>query len=212
MTNKWLSWVRANDKEIFDNLEIQGSNLVKSTSILVEIITNYGELLQEKKQKITELEHNGDEISHKLYTILSQTFVTPIDREDISKLTSAIDEVLDYVDGISERFILFKIKKPTPYMKELAKIILSSSQEIYTLVKLLNKQKDRNKLLDYCSTIKKYEHDGDKIYRNAIAELFETNEPIEIIKLKEVYDNLEEALDKCQDVADIVEDISLKYG
>lgn len=212
MSNKWLSWVRANDKQILDSLEIQGSNLVKATSILVEIVTDYGESLKEKKQKITELEHNGDEISHKLYTILSQTFVTPIDREDISKLTSAIDEVLDYVDGISERFILFKIKQPTPFMMELAKIILSSSQEIYMLIKLLKKQKDRNKLRDYCFNIKKYEHDGDKIYRNAIAELFETKDPIEIIKLKEVYDNLEDALDKCQDVADIVEDISLKYG
>ncbi|MDX1372917.1 MAG: DUF47 family protein, partial [Nitrososphaeraceae archaeon] len=190
----------------------QGTNLVKSTSILMEIITDFGESLQEKKQLISELEHNGDEISHKLYTILSQTFVTPLDREDISKLTSSIDEVLDYVDGISERLILFKVKKPTGYMIELAKILLSSSQEIYLLVNILKKQKDRNKLRDHCYNIKRYEHDGDKIYRNAIAELFENNEPIEIIKLKEIYDNLEEALDKCQDVADIVEDISLKYG
>ena len=212
MSNKWLSWVRTNDKDILDSLESQGSNLVKSTTLLVEILTDYEKSLEEKKQKIRELEHTGDEISHRLFTIISQTFVTPIDREDISKLTSSIDEVLDYVDGISERFVLFKIKKPTQYMMELGKIILSASQEIYILVTMLKRIKDHRELRNHCANIKKYEHDADKIYRKAIAELFETNDPIEIIKLKEVYDNLEESLDKCQDVADIVEDISLKYG
>ena len=108
---------------------------------------------------------------------------------------------------------MFKIKEPTPYMIELAKVLLSASQEIYLLLKRLRKFKDAKDLVGHCRTIRKYEHEGDTIYRNAIAELFDTNtNAVEIIKLKDVYENLESSIDRCQDTADIVEDIALKYG
>lgn len=212
MRTGWLSWVRANDKTIIDMLENQGANLVKATSALVELLTDY-EMVVERKSKIKDLEHEGDKITHDLFTILSQTFVTPLDREDISRLTSSIDEVLNYTDGTADRFVLFKIKEPTPYMVELAKILLSASQEIYLLMKQIRKLKNANELIGHCRNVRKYEHEGDNLYRNAIAELFETNHnAIEVIKLKEVYENLEASLDRCQDTADIVENIALKYG
>jgi uncharacterized protein len=211
MTRGWLSWVRANDKNIIDVLESQGANLVKATSSLFELVTDY-EMVAERNSKIKDLEHEGDKIAHKLSTILAQTFVTPLDREDISRLASSIDEVLNYTDGTADRFVLFKIQQPTSYMLELAKILLSASQEIYILMTRIRKLKNSNELVEHCRIIKRYEHEGDKIYRTAIAELFETDNAIEIIKLKDIYETLEGSLDRCQDVADIVEDIALKYG
>ena len=211
MSKGWLSWVRAKDKTITDMLESQGANLVKATSSLFELVTDF-KMVAERNSKIKDLEHEGDQIAHKLFTILAQTFVTPLDREDISRLASAIDEVLNYTDGTADRFVLFKIREPTPYMLELSKILLSASQEIYLLMTQIRKLKNANELVDRCRNIKRYEHEGDKIYRTAIAELFETDNAIEIIKLKEIYETLEGSLDRCQEVADIVENIALKYG
>ncbi|HKU48745.1 MAG TPA: DUF47 family protein [Nitrososphaera sp.] len=207
----FLSWLRSNDKEIIEKLEAQSANLVKATSALVDLIANYDRVV-ERKGAIKELEHEGDKITHDLYTIIDKTFVTPLDREDISKLTGAVDEILDYTDGTAERFLLFKISKPTPFMLELAKTLLSASQEVHALMMSLRKFKSAGDLIEHCRKISRYEHEADSIYRNAIAELFETNNPIEIIKLKEVYEVLEGALDRCADVSDVFEDIALKYG
>jgi len=207
----FLSWVRANDKEIIDKLEMQSANLLKATGALVELISSFDNI-SDRKEKIKELEHEGDRITHDLYTVLDRTFVTPLDREDISSLTGAVDEILDYTDGTAERFVLFKIQEPTSYMLELAKLLLSASQEVHLLMGRLKGFKNSADLIEHCRKISKYEHEADTIYRTAIAELFETNNPIEIIKLKEIYETQEGALDRCADVADVFEDIALKYG
>jgi uncharacterized protein Yka (UPF0111/DUF47 family) len=113
MRTGWLSWVRANDKTIIEILESQGANLVAATSSLVELLTCYSSV-RELRSRIKDLEHEGDKITHDVFVITFQTFVTPLDREDISRLTAAIDEVVNYVDGTADRFVLFKIKEPTP--------------------------------------------------------------------------------------------------
>jgi uncharacterized protein len=209
----FLSWIRSNDKEIIDVLEEQAANLVKATSYLVEFMSSYKMDGQSRYNIIKDLEHQGDQITHRLFTILDKTFVTPLDPEDISKLTSAIDEVLDATEGVANRFVLFAIAAPTPYMMELSKILLSASQEVQLLITRIRNLKSASNLIDHSKKIVNYEHKADTIYRTAIAELFKTNNnPIEIIKLKEVYETLEGALDRCADVADVVEDIALKYG
>ena len=209
MTGGWLSWVRANDNEIMTLLEDQSTNLVKATSVLAESISNYS-TLKEKNSILKDLEHEGDQFTHKLFTIIDKTFITPLDKEDISELTSTIDQVLDATYGTSDRLVLFKIQKPSRYMQELADLLLTASQEIHRAVTQLHKVKHQN-LIDYCKGISNCEHEGDKVYRNAIAELFETNDAVEIIKCKEVYETLEGALDRSRDVADVIEDIALKY-
>jgi uncharacterized protein len=210
----WFSWIRGNDKIIIGNLEKQGEILVKATSDLVALISDYDKNdLTQRASAIKELEHEGDRLTHELFTLISATFVTPLDREDISGLASSIDEVLDYTDGVADRFLLFKISRPSPYMLHLSKILFLASQEIYHVLCILGKIKNSHKLMEYCNSIKKYEHEADNVYRNAITELFELNDnPIEVIKLKEIYENLEESVDKCQDVSDVIEDIALKYG
>ena len=205
--------MRSNDKEIIDVLEEQAVNLVKATSYLVEFMSSYKMDGESRYKIIKDLEHQGDQITHRLFTILDKTFVTPLDPEDISKLTSAIDEVLDATEGVANRFVLFTIQAPTPYMIELSKILLSASQEVQLLITRIRNLKSASDLIDHSKNIVNYEHKADTIYRTAIAELFKTNNnPIEIIKLKEIYETLEGALDRCADVADVVEDIALKYG
>ena len=112
MTGDWLSWVRANDAEIMTMLENQASNLVKAATILAESISDYS-TLNEKNTILKNLEHQGDQFTHELFTIIDKTFVTPLDKEDISELTSTIDQVLDATYGTSDRMVLFKIQKPS---------------------------------------------------------------------------------------------------
>ncbi len=207
----FLSWIRSNDKEIIDALEQQGANVLKAANVLVDLISNFDNV-GERNMRIKDIEHKGDEIAHSIYLIMDKTFVTPLDREDISKLTSEVDEILDYIDGAADRFVLFKITKPTAYMSELAKILLSATQEVHELMTRLRSFKNSSDLVEHCRNISKYEHEADTIYRLAIAELFDTNNAVEIIKFKEIYLQLEDAVNRCQDVADTFEDIALKYG
>jgi uncharacterized protein len=212
LPTNWLTWARGNDKLILGALEKQGSILVEATSLLTELLSDYEKSLSENKDKIKGLEVKGDSITHELFTTLSQTFVTPLDREDLSGLTSTIDQVLDYVDGTADRFVLFKIKKPMPYMLDLAKILHLCSQEIHDVLIKLQSSKKNGKFIEHCNKIKKHEREADHLYRKAIAELFETNDAVQILKNYEIYQNLESSIDRCMDVADIVEDIVLKYG
>src|SRR6476659_3076931 len=204
-----LSWVRANDNQIMALLEDQVDNLVKATSVLAESISNYGTLI-EKNSILKELEHEGDQFTHKVFTTIDKTFITPLDKEDISELTSTIDQVLDATYGTSDRLVLFKIERPYGYMQELADLLSTASQEIYRAITELRKGK-REDLIQHSKAISDCEHKGDTIYRLGIAELFETNTAIEIIKSKEVIETLESGLDRCRDVADVIEDIALKY-
>jgi uncharacterized protein len=209
MAGGWLSWVRANDAEIMTILENQANNLVKAASVLAESISDYG-TLKEKNSILKNLEHEGDLFTHKLFTIIDKTFVTPLDKEDISELTSTIDQVLDGTYGTSDRLILFKIKKPSSHMQELADLLLTACQEIYKAVTELHKGTQEN-LIQHSKAVSKCEHEADNVYRFAIADLFETHDAIEIIKSKDVYETLENALDRSRDVADVIEDIALKY-
>lgn len=206
-----MSWLRSNENEIIGLLQLQGEVLVKSVNTLVELMNDYGKL-QELGTKIEDLEHEGDKITHNVFVLLDKTFVTPLDKEDISALAGEVDQVIDYTDRFVGTLNLFEIKEPTVYMTELAKMLLSSTQEIFFLVGKLRGFKNSSELIEHCQKITQYEHEADVIFRTAIAELFKTNDAIHIIKMKEVYEILEGAHDRCADVADIFEDIALKYG
>jgi predicted phosphate transport protein (TIGR00153 family) len=211
-TTHWFSWLKSNDKAIIDILEGQTFNLISATEALVELIATYDNV-EKRKSAIRDFEHSGDKVAHSIFDILDKTFVTPFDREDISKLTSAIDEVLDYADGTADRFVLYKIQKPAPKMLEMAKILHLASQEIHTIVTMLRKFKNAQTLIEHSARISCLEHEGDKLYRTAIADLFEyERDAINIIKQKEIYETLEGAIDRTADVSDIAEDIALKYG
>jgi uncharacterized protein len=207
----FMSWLRSNENEIISSLELQAEVLIKSVNTLVELMYDY-EKLDQLGTKAEDLEHEGDKITHNIYVLIDKTFVTPLDKEDIAKLTGEIDQIIDYTDRFIGTLSLFEIKEPTTYMTELAKMLLSSSQEVFFLVKKLRGFKNSNELIGHCQNISQYEHEADVIFRTAIAELFKTRDAIYIIKMKEVYEILEGAHDRCADVADVFEDIALKYG
>lgn len=209
MTGGWLSWVRANDVEILNVLKNQAANLVKATSVLAQSFSDYN-TLKDNNTLLKNLEHEGDRFTHELFTIIDKTFITPLDKEDISELTSSIDQVLDGIYGTSDKLVLFNIQKPTPHMQEFVTLLTTATQEISNAVTELHKGK-REKLLLHSKAISKCEHDGDSVYRMAIANLFEKNDAIEILKMKEIYETLENTLDRSRDVADVIEDVALKY-
>jgi predicted phosphate transport protein (TIGR00153 family) len=211
MGQGFMSWLRSNEDEIIGSLELQAEILVKSVSTVIELMNDYSKLY-ELGTKIEDLEHEGDKITHNIYVLIDKTFVTPLDKEDISNLAGQVDQIIDYTDRFVGTLVLFEIEGPSVYMSELAKMLLSSCQEIYYLVKKLRGFKNSEELIRHCQNISQYEHEADVIFRTAIADLFKTNDAVHIIKMKEVYEILEGAHDRCADVADVFEDIALKYG
>lgn len=191
--------------------QAQADHVVKSAKALVEILENYNfDTLDSKAAEIRTLEHEGDILAHDIIRKLNQTFVTPFDREDIYALTSRLDDVLDLMEGTTNRMKMYKIQKVTPELITIAKIVLLASEEI---ARAMSKLKDISRIADHCIEINRLENEADLITRQIVAQLFENSkDPIEIIKWKELYEQLELATDKCEDVANILEGIMLKVS
>jgi uncharacterized protein len=140
--------------------------------------------------------------------MLNQTFITPFDREDIHRLTSSLDDVLDFVNAAAVRMTLYRISSPPPAAADLARIIVTQAEELSKAVALLG---DNQHLLEHCVEVNRLENEADRISRKAIAELFESEkDPIQLIKLKELYEVLETATDKAEDAANVLEAVALK--
>lgn len=160
--------------------------------------------------QIKRLEHECDEISHEILRGIDRTFITPIDREDIHQLAVRLDDVIDLVDGTIRRVLLFKITKPTELSKKLSAIIVQACREMVDAVADLRKQKG---VIEHCIRIKQFENEGDVAYHEAVASLFSGSiEAIEVIKWKDVYDNLERTIDQCAGVAHVLESVVLKHS
>lgn len=207
---QWMSWIKSNDKEIIAILNDLAGKAEESAKLLVDIFTNFDKLLENQSQ-IEAIEKQADKLTHSIFEELNKTFITPFDREDISRIASKMDDIIDYIEGISGRIIGFKIKNSPPHMLEIAKEIHNSTIEINFMITRLNKVKADKSIIEHCRTVNEQEHRVDTIYRKAIGELFETTDVINLIKLKDTYEALEHASDRCLDVADSIEDIVLKY-
>jgi predicted phosphate transport protein (TIGR00153 family) len=192
-----LSWLIPQEKRFFDMIEIQSKNVVEGVDALVNLLEHYNDI-EKKRERIKQIENEGDRMVHDIFAELNKTFITPIDREDITKLTSSLDDILDNLEAVSERLIIYEIKKPPKYMLEFAQILQKTARTINEGINLL-----RN--------VNTMENEGDILLRKATAELFTRKDPIEIIKIKELYDDLENAIDRCEDVADVIGDILVKY-
>jgi uncharacterized protein len=197
------------EEKFFKLFGEQADVLHEAARLLVQMLEAQDRDVRESANRIKALEHRGDAMTHDIVTRLNQTFITPLDREDIHSLSSRLDDVLDLVDAAATRVLLFKIKDVRPPAVELARIIQRSAAEIQLAVPhILDK---REKILDHCQELNRLEHDSDTVCRSAIAQLFD-EEPnaIELIKWKELYEVLEAAVDKAEDVADVLESIVLK--
>ena len=207
---QWLSWVKSNEKIILGILDDLAKTAVETSEVLVELFSNF-EKAEDYHNKIKKLERVADGLTRSVFSELNKTFITPLDREDIQRIASKTDDVIDFIEGISGRIIRYKISSPPPYMLEIAKELTKATKEVEYMISRLKNLKGDKTIINHCRNTSDIEHTIDDLYRTALAKLFETNDAVYIIKMKDIYEALETASDRCVDVADVVEDIVLKY-
>ena len=185
------------------------ANLQEGAKALSALFRDYRDV-PARTQAIKALEHKGDNLTHEIIARLNRTFITPIDREDIHALTTKLDDVLDLVDAVASRLVIYGVEELRPGAAELADVLVRATAELHVAVSKLEKQ---DGILKHCVEIKRLENEGDTVVRAAIARLFlEEKDPVELIKWKEILEVLEIATDKCEDVANILEAVVLKSG
>jgi len=202
------------DDKFFKFLGESTSNLLMAADLMKQL-TNARTLKQQKQlvKEIEDLEHRGDSITHKIFSELNGTFVTPLDREDIHTLTSALDDILDHIDGSSQRVVLYEIKKCPPEIIRLSDVLYLSVEELHRGVGLMRDLHHTGRLTEVFHKVNQYENEADTIFDRAIADLFKKEKnAIKIIKLKEIYVGLETATDKCEDAANVLEGIVIKHA
>jgi predicted phosphate transport protein (TIGR00153 family) len=198
------------DQKFFKLFRQDAVNLKAGVQALQDLVHNYIDV-DRKYQQIKDIEHQGDVITHEIFTKLRETFITPLDREDIHGLASGLDDVLDCIEGVASRMNYFKVPKPTPEIRKLVDII---SQAVHQISEALDNLESLGRVDAFCKQINLLEYEADVVCREAIADLFEKTEKVEqlkdLIKLKEIYGRLEIAADRCEDVANIIEGIIVK--
>jgi uncharacterized protein len=196
------------EEAFFDLFKQAAHNVIEGSRLLKELMEDYTNV-QQKIERIKEVEHIGDGITHDIALRLNQTFLTPLDREDIHDLASALDDILDAVEAVADRFAIYKIAHPTESAIRLADILYRASVAVGRGVDHIAMSHEEVK--EYGVQVNSLENEADRVSRDAISELFEkeTN-PIAVIKWKEIYETFEEGTDRCEDVANVIECIVLK--
>ena len=195
------------DGKFYDLFNDQAKNIYEAAQKLVILFRDFNDV-EKRVAEIKVAEHKGDQITRSVMTKLNQTFITPFDREDIHALSSALDDVMDLVDAAASRLIVYKVKSVTPGALQLADVILRGAE---ILVKAISELKRPQNILKYCEQLNQIEEESDRIKGECIAKLFEDSTlPIEVIKWKEIYEVLEAATDKCEDVSDVLATVALK--
>src|SRR4051812_5458194 len=195
------------DKKFFDLFADMANNMVEGAKLLKAILEDF-QNVEARVQKLHDIEHKGDELTHSVLVKLHQTFITPFDREDIHALASAMDDVLDYLHAAGERLVMYKITNAPSQAIALAEVIIKQSTELQKAVSMLDKH---DAVLDRCVEINRLENEADTLARTALAALFEREkDPITLIKQKELIEVLETATDKAEDAANILESVVLK--
>jgi predicted phosphate transport protein (TIGR00153 family) len=199
------------EDKFFDLLEESSHNLVKAANLLSELIEKWDNV-PDRVQQIKQVEHEGDEITHRIIAQVHATFVTPLDREDIAHLAEHLDDVLDYIEEASTSMLIYWVAKPTEKAQELAKIIAKMATEIDKAIPCLRRSKLMRQIPALCIEINRLENEADAIVRSAVAGLFHNNNVnvIDVIKWREIYEYLETATDRCEDVANVLEGVRIK--
>lgn len=204
-------WIIPKNYVFFDLLEKEVSNLVSGAEALLELLTNY-ENIEEKKSKIKHIEHDGDHITHQIFEELNVTFITPLDHEDIAHLSSKLDDILDHIDEVARMLVIYDIKEPRENMLELARIILNSTKELERGIRGLRHMKNPREVEACCVETNRLEDYADELFELCMLDVFNTQDVIELIKLKDIYERLEQATDACEDAANTISDIVSKHA
>ena len=193
----------------FEMFRKAAHNMIEGSRLLKDMMEDFRNPV-EQARRIKDIEHIGDGITHDIAMKLNQTFITPLDREDIHGLASVLDDILDLVEAVADRFVVFKVAKPTETAIKLANILYQSAVAVGAGIDQLGKPHAH--LKEYCIQVNSFENEADRITRDAISGLFEDEkDPIAVIKWKEIYENFEDGTDRCEDVANILERIALKH-
>jgi len=193
--------------ELFEKQVKTVNQGAQSLAAVMEDLKN----VEDAASKIKVTEHDADEILHEIVKKLNKTFVTPIDREDIHALASALDDILDYIEAAADRIVLYEIKEPTEAAIKLTKILAEATELTVEAVGNLRNLRQVEAIREACVAINRLENQGDQANRAALAKLFQMHDrPMEALKWREIYNNIESAIDKCEDVADILEATVLK--
>jgi uncharacterized protein len=198
-----------NDERFYDLFEGSVKKVVQGAVELEDLIKDFRDVPVRAKQ-IKDTEHEGDVITHETIEMLNRTFITPLDREDIHDLITSLDDVLDYIEACAERLNLFKVGKTTDEARLLVGILVKAAKEVEQAVSNLRRLKSDD-IMKNCIEINRLENEGDFVGRTAVAKLFEGEpNPLDVIKWNDIYDTLENAIDRCEDVANVLEGIVLK--
>jgi uncharacterized protein len=195
------------EEDFFDLFAKQAANINAGANALLKLLSHYTGV-PEQVQIVKAFEHEGDEITHAIFTKLNQTFITPFDREDIHELCSQLDDIIDLIDAAASRFVLYRVDAVRPGTIELVQVLVSATTEVQAAICAMEVPE---KALKHCIEINRYENDSDRLCRTLIAQLFdEEKDPVQIIKWKEIFEVIETAVDKCEDVANVIQGVILK--
>ena len=198
--------------EFFDDFEKLAATTVEGTRLLRALLEDFSDVPR-KVQEIKEVEHRGDDITHRAFERLHTQFITPFDRSEIHRLLSRIDDVLDLTDAASERLGLYDVGTVLPDARDLAGVLVSAAETMQLAVRGLRDVKNPRRVLDACKQVNVYENQGDTLLRRAIANLFKSgHDPLTVIKWKEILDLMEDAIDRSEDVANVIEGVVLEHA
>jgi len=202
------------DKKFFPMFEKASDNLQAISKVLVAMVNAPSiEKRRELIKEIERLEHVGDGVTHEIFNELSTNFITPFDREDIHKLVSSLDDIVDDIHGCAKRIEIYQIEEIPPNVIKLAELVQSGAEELHNAVRELKNMKNAGKIREACVKINSIENHADDIFDMSIARLFEEEkDAIKVIKMKEVYSALEAATDMCEDAANAISSIVIKYS
>jgi len=206
---QFFSWVKSNEKQILVILDNLAKKAVEVSEAVVVMLSDLGNV--EHHKKIHALETEADSLVREIFSELNSTFITPLDREDMQRVASKIDDIIDHMDGIASRLHSYKITTTPPYALDIANELVKATKEVELMTYKHQNIKNPSKMIEHCRKTSAMEQKGNDLYKEAMSELFESNDAIQIIKLKDIYESMETASDRCVDVADVVEDIVLKY-
>ena len=201
------------DMEFYDLFEQETANLVVAAEKLVDLFDNY-ENVEAKAKELKDLEHRGDVITHQIIARVHRSFVTPIDSEDITLLAHSLDDVMDFIEAAGRTAWLYHIDQPTERARELARIVDKMARKLNEVMPQLRHRDKFKWILKECVEINTLENEADDVQHAALAELFEAcrTDACEVIKWRELYGHLEDATDRGEDVANVLEGVVLKYG
>jgi len=198
--------------KFYDLFEKSTANLVVAAGKLVELFDEYSDV-EGKVKRLKDLEHEGDYITHEIIQNLHLTFITPIDREDIAHLANSLDDVLDFIEAAAKMCFIYRIAKPTDRARELALIIQKITYSLNEVMPLLRHKDQFSQVLEQCVEINRLENEADAVHHQALGELFNnTPDVVNIIKWREIYEHLESATDRAEDVANVLEAVVLKHA